>query len=405
MPSSPPDGEPAPLDGALPPDAVAGLSGRRLSLYVHVPFCAVRCGYCDFNTYTSVELGAAPGASQDAYLEAAVAELDLALQILPNAPPLQSVFFGGGTPTMLPPAALAGLLASVRARFPLASDAEVTTEANPESVDQAGLDTLAEAGFTRLSLGMQSARPGVLAVLDRRHTPGRVGHVVQQARRAGFGSVSLDLIYGSPTETIDDWRESLVTALAYQPDHVSAYSLIVEPGTRLAARIGRGELPAPDEDYHADCYLLAEELLTEAGLANYEVSNWSRPGHESRHNLAYWVGDDWWGVGPGAHSHVNGVRWWNVRHPRDYAARLAAGKSPGQGREELSPNQRRVERVLLEPRLATGLPTTVLTRSERDRLPELVARGLAQDEPERLRLTLEGRLLADAVIRDLLDPL
>lgn len=405
MPSSPPDGEPAPLDGALPPDAVAGLSGRRLSLYVHVPFCAVRCGYCDFNTYTSAELGAAPGASQDAYLEAAVAELDLALQILPNAPPLQSVFFGGGTPTMLPPAALAGLLASVRARFPLASDAEVTTEANPESVDQAGLDTLAEAGFTRLSLGMQSARPGVLAVLDRRHTPGRVGHVVQQARRAGFGSVSLDLIYGSPTETIDDWRESLVTALAYQPDHVSAYSLIVEPGTRLAARIGRGELPAPDEDYHADCYLLAEELLTEAGLANYEVSNWSRPGHESRHNLAYWVGDDWWGVGPGAHSHVNGVRWWNVRHPRDYAARLAAGKSPGQGREELSPNQRRVERVLLEPRLATGLPTTVLTRSERDRLPELVARGLAQDEPERLRLTLEGRLLADAVIRDLLDPL
>lgn len=405
MPSSPPDGEPAPLDGALPPDAVAGLSGRRLSLYVHVPFCAVRCGYCDFNTYTSVELGAAPGASQDAYLEAAVAELDLALQILPNAPPLQSVFFGGGTPTMLPPAALAGLLASVRARFPLASDAEVTTEANPESVDQAGLDTLAEAGFTRLSLGMQSARPGVLAVLDRRHTPGRVGHVVQQARRAGFGSVSLDLIYGSPTETIDDWRESLVTALAYQPDHVSAYSLIVEPGTRLAARIGRGELPAPDEDYHADCYLLAEELLTEAGLANYEVSNWSRPGHESRHNLAYWVGDDWWGVGPGAHSHVNGVRWWNVRHPRDYAARLAAGKSPGQGREELSPNQRRVERVLLEPRLATGLPTTVLTRSERDRLPELVAGGLAQGGPERLRLTLEGRLLADAVIRDLLDPL
>ena len=405
MPSSPPDGEPAPLDGALPPDAVAGLSGRRLSLYVHVPFCAVRCGYCDYNTYTSVELGAAPGASQDAYLEAAVAELDLALQILPNAPPLQSVFFGGGTPTMLPPAALAGLLASVRARFPLASDAEVTTEANPESVDQAGLDTLAEAGFTRLSLGMQSARPGVLAVLDRRHTPGRVGHVVQQARRAGFGSVSLDLIYGSPTETIDDWRESLVTALAYQPDHVSAYSLIVEPGTRLAARIGRGELPAPDEDYHADCYLLAEELLTEAGLANYEVSNWSRPGHESRHNLAYWVGDDWWGVGPGAHSHVNGVRWWNVRHPRDYAARLAAGESPGQGREALSPNQRRVERVLLEPRLATGLPTTVLTRSERDRLPELVARGLAQDEPERLRLTLEGRLLADAVIRDLLDPL
>lgn len=403
MPSTPPDGQPAPPDGRLPEGALDGLSGRPLSLYVHVPFCASRCGYCDFNTYTAAELGAAPGASQDAYLAAAVAELDLARTVLGGPHELQSVFFGGGTPTLLSAEALSGLLAAVRDRFPLAPGAEVTTEANPESVDGRYLDTLVEAGFTRLSLGMQSARPGVLAVLERRHTPGRVGEVVGWARQAGFGSVSLDLIYGNPTETLADWRVSLETALAYEPDHLSAYSLIVEPGTRLAARIGRGELPATDDDFHADCYLLAEQLLTAAGFAAYEVSNWARPGQESRHNLAYWLGHDWWGIGPGAHSHVNGVRWWNVRHPRDYTARLGAGSSPAQAREVLDAGQRRVERVLLELRLAEGLPLDVLTAPERARADAVVASGLGVLADGRLRPTLRGRLLADAVVRDLLD--
>ncbi len=316
---------------------------------------------------------------------------------------MQSVFFGGGTPTLLPADALAGLLAAVRERFPLAPGAEVTTEANPESVDRRYLDTLVEHGFTRLSLGMQSARSGVLAVLERRHTPGRVGDVVGWAREAGFGSVSLDLIYGSPGETLDDWRASLETALGFGPDHLSAYSLIVEPGTRLAARIGRGELPAPDDDFHADCYLLAEDRLTEAGFAAYEVSNWARPGHESRHNLAYWLGHDWWGIGPGAHSHVNGVRWWNLRHPRDYTARLASEQSPAQAREVLDAEQRRVERVLLELRLAMGLPLEVLAPSERGRVASVVSSGLGVVDQGRLRPTLQGRLLADAVVRDLLD--
>jgi len=402
VPSTPPDGLPAPADGSLPAEALAGLSGRRLSLYVHVPFCAVRCGYCDFNTYTSADLGAAPGTSQDAYLAAAVAELDLAVRVLSDPPPVQSVFFGGGTPTMLPPDALAGLLASARSRFELAPDAEITTEANPESVDRDYLDKLVAAGFNRLSLGMQSARPGVLAVLDRRHTPGRAGQVVRWAREAGFRSVSVDLIYGSPTETLADWRVSLEAALGFEPDHVSAYSLIVEPGTRLAAQIGRGQVPAPDEDLQADCYLLAEELLTASGFAAYEVSNWARPGHASRHNLAYWVGDDWWGIGPGAHSHVRGVRWWNVRHPRDYSARLAGGNSPAQARELLTPADRRVERVLLELRLWQGLPLDVLTPSELAKVPALVASGLVEIAGN-LRPTLQGRLLADAVVRDLLD--
>jgi oxygen-independent coproporphyrinogen-3 oxidase len=403
MPSIPPEGDPAPTDGRLPAPALAGLSGRPLSLYVHVPYCASRCGYCDFNTYTAAELGAAPGASQDAYLAAAVAELDLARAVLGEPHELQSVFFGGGTPTLLPAHALAALLDAVRSRFPLAAGAEVTTEANPESVDPAYLDTLVDAGFSRLSLGMQSARPGVLAVLERRHTPGRVGEVIRWARAAGFGSVSVDLIYGSPTETLADWRTSLETALGYAPDHVSAYSLIVEPGTRLAARIGRGDLPTPDDDFHADCYLLAEELLTAAGFAAYEVSNWARPGQESRHNLAYWLGHDWWGVGPGAHSHVNGVRWWNVRHPRDYTARLAGGSSPAQAREVLDAGQRRVERMLLELRLSQGLPLEVLTAAEQARVAGVVASGLGTIEAGRLRPTLQGRLLADAVVRDLLD--
>ena len=403
MPSTPPEADPAPADGRLPASALDGFGGRPFSLYVHVPFCASRCGYCDFNTYTAAELGAAPGASQDAYVAAAAAELDLARKVLGGPAQVQSVFFGGGTPTLLPAPVLAGLLAAVGERFPLAPGAEVTTEANPESIDRAYLDRLVAAGFTRLSLGMQSARPGVLAVLERRHTPGRVAEVVGWARAAGFGSVSLDLIYGSPTETLSDWRTSLDAALALGPDHVSAYSLIVEPGTRLAAQIGRGQVPAPDEDLQADCYLLAEELLTAQGFSAYEVSNWAQPGHASRHNLAYWVGDDWWGIGPGAHSHVGGVRWWNVRHPRDYSARLAAGSSPAQARELLTDEQRRVERVLLELRLSQGLPVSVLTSSEAGRVPGMLASGLVRLEAGNLRPTLRGRLLADAVIRDLLD--
>ena len=403
MPPAQPDGDLAPEDGLLPDEAWAQFGSKPFGLYVHVPFCSVRCGYCDFNTYTAAELGAAPGSSQDAYLAAARAELDLAARVLPEAPPLYSVFFGGGTPTMLPAAELAGLLTAVRDRFGLAPDAEITTEANPESVDRAYLDTLVAVGFTRLSLGMQSARPGVLAVLDRRHTPGRVPQVVRWAREAGFSSVSLDLIYGSPTETLADWEASLDAAIGLEPDHVSAYSLIVEPGTRLAARIGRGELPGIDDDEQADCYTLAEERLVAAGYRAYEVSNWARTGHESRHNLAYWLGQDWWGIGPGAHSHVNGVRWWNVRHPRAYSAALANGNSPAQAREILTEEERRTERVLLELRVATGLPVDVLTASERRRVPAQVAAGLVTESGGRLGLTPSGRLLADAVIRNLLD--
>ena len=401
MPSAPPAGEPAPRDGALPVDALVGR--RPLSLYLHVPFCATRCGYCDFNTYTAAELGSAPGASRQAYLAAVGAELDLALQVLGGPRPVETVFFGGGTPTMLEPGELTGLLDAVRQRFPLAPGAEVTTEANPESVDPDYLAALVAAGFNRLSLGMQSSVPRVLAVLDRRHTPGRVPQVVEWARAAGFASVSLDLIYGAPGESAEDWRTSLRAALALRPDHVSAYSLIVEPGTRLAARVRRGELAGIDDDVHAAYYAIADQELTTAGLAWYEVSNWALPGHACRHNVAYWRSHDWWGIGPGAHSHVGGVRWWNLRHPSRYSARLAVGESPAEGRELLTPADQRVEAVLLGLRLAEGIGLDILTPTERRRVPAILQSGHAELRGDQLHLTLSGRLLADGIVRDLLD--
>lgn len=406
MPSALPDGVAAPADGALPDAARAELPGAPLSVYLHVPFCTTRCGYCDFNTYTASELGTEPGASRAGYAETAAQEVALAARVLgPDAPPVSTVFVGGGTPTLLPPADLALLLDAVREHLGLTPDAEVTTESNPESVDAADLVALREAGFTRISFGMQSAVPHVLATLDRVHSPGRPQQAVAEARAAGFNSVSLDLIYGTPGESLDDWATSLDAALAAEPDHVSAYALIVEEGTRLAGQVRRGRLPMTDDDDLADKYLLAEERLTAAGYTAYEVSNWARgDDHRCRHNLAYWRGHAWWGVGPGAHSHVGGVRWWNVKHPAAYAGRMAAGVSPAHARELLEPDDRRVERVLLELRLADGLDLAVLTATERRRVPDLEARGLAVLTPAgTLALTLRGRLLADGVVRDLLD--
>ncbi|HLL61943.1 MAG TPA: radical SAM family heme chaperone HemW [Propionibacteriaceae bacterium] len=403
MPSTLPEGESPPADGTLPEDARAEVVGRPLSIYLHVPFCSTRCGYCDFNTYTAAELG--PGATRTSYVDTAIAELDLAVRVLgSDAPEVSTVFVGGGTPTLLPPADLGRLLAAVRQRFGLTGDAEVTTESNPESVTADDLARLREAGFTRISFGMQSAVPHVLTTLDRVHSPGRAAQAVADARAAGFDQVSLDLIYGTPGESGADWAASLDAALAAGPDHVSAYALIVEAGTRLATRVRRGELPMPDEDDLADKYLAAETRLTVAGFTAYEVSNWAvRPAARCRHNLAYWRGDHWWGVGPGAHSHVGGVRWWNVKHPSAYAERLVSGRTPAYAREVLTGEERRTERVLLELRLAEGLPTAVLSGTESRRVPDLVARGLAEVENERLTLTLRGRLLADGVVRDLLD--
>jgi oxygen-independent coproporphyrinogen-3 oxidase len=386
----------------LPESAVREAANRPLGFYLHVPFCASRCGYCDFNTYTAKELGG--GGSQASYAETAVGEVRLARRVLGELDrPVDTVFFGGGTPTLLPAGDLARMLGAVRDEFGLADDAEVTTEANPESVDPAYLEALREAGFTRVSFGMQSASSHVLKILDRRHTPGRALQAVKEATAAGFEHVNLDLIYGTPGESLDDWRASLESALSAQPDHVSAYALIVEDGTQLARRIRRGELPMPDDDDLADKYVLADELLSAEGLRWYEVSNWARStAARCRHNELYWRGDTWWGIGPGAHSHVGGTRWWNVKHPTAYAERLNADQSPAQARETLDEETRRVERVLLEVRLEAGLPREVLDEAGRAAADQVVEDGLAVIAGDRLVLTDRGRLLADAVVRDLL---
>jgi oxygen-independent coproporphyrinogen-3 oxidase len=410
MPSALPDGEPVPADGALPAAALAGAAGRPLAFYLHVPYCATRCGYCDFNTYTASELRGSGGAaaSRENYAGILEQEIRLARKVLGDDPrPVSTVFVGGGTPTLLPPADLGRMLDAVRAEFGLADGAEITTEANPDSVDAAALAGLRAAGFNRISFGMQSARRHVLAVLERTHTPGRPEACVSEARAAGFAHISLDLIYGTPGESDDDWRASLDAAIGAGPDHVSAYSLIVEEGTRLAGRVGRGEIPTTDDDVHADRYLIAEEALTAAGFSWYEVSNWatSRAAH-CRHNELYWTGADWWGAGPGAHSHVGGVRWWNAKHPGAYAQALADGRSPGAGRELLTAEDRRVERILLELRLADGCPLSLLHEAGRTAADRAVAGGLLAPAPfagGRAVLTLKGRLLADALTRDLVD--
>ncbi|MBO3738274.1 radical SAM family heme chaperone HemW [Actinoplanes flavus] len=392
-----PDGEPVPDDGSLPDEATREVGKDGFAVYVHVPFCASRCGYCDFNTYTASELGG--GASREEYADTVLAELALAARVIEPGR-VDTVFVGGGTPTLLPAGDLARILEGIDRTWGLAPGAEVTTEANPESVDPAYLRELRRGGFTRISLGMQSAAENVLRVLDRRHTAGRAPRAAAEAREAGFEHVNLDLIYGTPGETPEDFAASLDAVIGAGVDHVSAYALIVEDGTRMAGRMRRGELPYPSDDVAADRYLAAEAALSAAGLTWYEVSNWAKPGGECRHNLLYWTGADWWGLGPGAHSHVGGVRWWNVKHPVTYAKRLAAGSSPGHAREKLSGDDRHMEDVMLRVRLRDGIR---LDRVDATGAARALADGLLEPgayDDGRLVLTLRGRLLADAVIRD-----
>jgi putative oxygen-independent coproporphyrinogen III oxidase len=372
--------------------------GRPFGLYVHVPFCITRCGYCDFNTYTPAELG---GVNPDAWLMALRTEFELAAKRL-DAPTLNTVFVGGGTPSLLGGERLARLLDTVREHFVLAPDAEVTTEANPESTWPEFFDAIRAAGYTRVSLGMQSVAPRVLATLDRVHSPGRASAAAGEAMAAGLEHVNLDLIYGTPGETDDDLMRSVDAAVEAGVDHVSAYALLVEEGTALARRVKRGELAAPDDDVLAHRYELVDARLSAAGMTWYEVSNWSRPGGECRHNLGYWDGGQWWGAGPGAHGYVGRTRWWNVKHPNSYAKMLAGAELPVAGFEQLGPAAMHTEEVLLQTRLRQGLPLDRLDPTERERAEAVVADGLLAPDRDRLVLTRRGRLLADAVVRTLL---
>jgi putative oxygen-independent coproporphyrinogen III oxidase len=372
--------------------------GQPFGLYVHVPFCITRCGYCDFNTYTPAELG---GVNPDAWLQALGAELRLAAARL-DGPTVSTVFVGGGTPSLLGGARVAKLLDMVREHFALAPDAEITTEANPESAWPDFFAAIRAAGYTRVSLGMQSVSPRVLGVLDRIHTPNRSAAAAREALAEGFEHVSLDLIYGTPGESDDDLLRSVDTAIDTGVDHVSAYALVVEEGTALARRVRRGELAAPDDDVLAHRYELVDDRLSAAGLSWYEVSNWCRPGGECRHNLGYWDGGQWWGAGPGAHGYVGATRWWNVKHPNAYAEKLAADELPIAGFEQLDGDALHTEEVLLKTRLRQGLPLDRLDADERQRAETSVADGLLVSDGERLVLTPRGRLLADAVVRTLL---
>ena len=404
MPSQPVDGEPAPTDGSLPAASSEAFGQRPFSFYVHVPYCASRCGYCDFNTYTASELGAS--ASQSGYAAQAIAEVHLARRVLGDrVVPVSTVFVGGGTPTLLPAQDLAGMLDAIRDQFGLTSGAEVTTEANPDSVNPESLEVLRSAGFTRISFGMQSVATNVLQVLERTHTPGRAMQAVREAQTAGFEHVNVDLIYGTPGETRDDFARSLDAAISSGADHVSAYSLIVEDGTRLAAKVRRGEIADVDDDVAADRYVQADQALTSAGLHWYEVSNWAKPDGECRHNLAYWRSDDWWGIGPGAHSHIAGTRWWNVRHPSAYGDRIAAGLSPAQAREILTDEQQRDEQILLTIRLKEGLVAAGLSAEQLTIVDTATNNGLVDGDwaqTGRVTLTQKGRLLADRLAIDLL---
>ena len=407
-----PIADPAPLDGLLPAQASMGSSTRSFHAYVHIPFCRVRCGYCDFNTYTATEL---EGASQRGYAETVIKEIAFSAEVLSQSGVpsrrLKSVFFGGGTPTQLPAADLVKILSFLTSKFGLEHGAEVTTEANPDNVDFEYLSALHAGGFTRVSFGMQSAVPSVLQTLERTHNPENLPIVVDAAKRSGLAT-SVDLIYGAPSETLDEWRQSLDAAVALKPDHISAYSLIVEEGTKLARQIRSGQLPEPDEDQQADKYELADQVLADAGYEWYEVSNWARASgtetNRSSHNIAYWQSQDWWGYGPGAHSHVGGVRWWNVKHPSAYATRLSEGASPAAGRETLNERTRLEELILLEIRVATGL-SVAQAKAVNPGAAELIAGFIADGlvEPVEairgtLKLTLKGRLLADSLVRQLL---
>ena len=384
--------------------SLASLGARPFGVYVHVPFCSVRCGYCDFNTYTADELG--EGATRASYADTAIAEIHQAADLLAGAPHIETVFFGGGTPTQLPPGDLVRIVTALRESFGFQPGIEITTEANPDSVTPESLSTLREGGINRISFGVQSAVPHVLATLDRTHRPEGVPDAVRWARAAGFDQLSVDLIYGTPGESMDDWRRSLAHAISLEPNHVSAYALIVEQGTALARRVSRGEIALPDDDEMADKYILADGLFESAGFSWYELSNWALD-EPSRchHNELYWEGANWWGVGPGAHSHLDGNRWWNVKHPAAYANRLNAGESPIHDFETLDEPTRLTERVLLESRLRSGLDPEILCPEARREIEGLVDDGLVtlhlEEQGERLVLTLKGRLLADAVVRKL----
>ena len=389
-----PEGDPAPSDGKLP--NIGNLKNKPFSLYVHVPYCSKRCGYCDFNTYTPSELDRDD--QIESWLQSAIKETIFARKILVEELTVDTIFFGGGTPSLLEASVIKEFINNVSKHFELKKDLEITLEANPDTITQSKAEDWLKAGINRISLGMQSSATNVLQVLDRTHNPANVLSSVEILKKAGFTNFSLDLIYGTPGESLEDWSNSLKDAIAINPPHISAYSLVIEPGTKMGSQLSRGEIKAVSDDDAADKYQLAEKLLNENGYSWYEISNWAKENKECQHNLNYWKGNNWWGIGPGAHSHINGVRWWNQKLPKNWRESLDKDQSPALAREKLTNEQIRNEEVMLLSRLKTGI-----NRSDFDQknVEKLIEDKLVNDVSGKLELTLEGRLLADVVFRQL----
>ena len=377
-----------------------------LSFYIHIPYCVKRCGYCDFNTYTPAELKLEQGISNIStdYTDQVLAEISMAKETVGMAK-VPTIFFGGGTPSLMNPADIARIIEKVKGSFELAKNCEVTLETNPDSVTKEKLAQFRAAGVNRLSFGMQSSVSKVLKVLDRTHNPENLKLVTNWAREVGYEQISVDLIYGTPGESIADWQSSIDTALALPINHISAYSLIVEDGTKLAAQVKRGEISAPNDDEMAEKYKIADDAFRTAGFNWYELSNWAKSGSECQHNLIYWRNENWWGIGPGAHSHISGRRWWNVKNPFAYQERILAGKSPQADAEVLVSEQIENENLMLGIRLADGLTKQKLNNLQINKLKSYLDSGYLIKERWQngyATLTQSGRLIADRIVRDIL---
>jgi putative oxygen-independent coproporphyrinogen III oxidase len=368
--------------------------------YVHVPFCTVRCGYCDFNTYTQQEM---PAVSLSTFHSPIIQEIEFSKKVLSESelpqPALNSVFFGGGTPSLFSSRQTSEILDALFGAFGRQNNCEITLEANPESTSFQLLEELRDAGVNRISFGVQSFDERVLQVLDRQHDPATVPNLISEAKRLGF-STSIDLIYGSPHEDLESWKRTVALSVALGTEHISAYSLIVEDGTKLARQIKQGELPNVDEDLNAEKYEYATEAFSQAGLEWYEVSNF---GVEAKHNLAYWQSQNWWGYGPGAHSHISGNRFWNLKHPAKYSQQLAHG-SAAAGIERLTKRQMLEEQLMLGLRTKYGIERELLSRLKIDpaRVARQIALGNLTVAKDRVLPTKPGRLLIDRLVVDFL---
>jgi oxygen-independent coproporphyrinogen-3 oxidase len=378
-----------------------------LAFYIHIPYCVKRCGYCDFNTYTPAELKISTGPEQisNSYIDLLLQEIDSAREQIVGEITVPSIFFGGGTPSLMQPNDIGRVISKIKSEFDLQHNSEITLECNPDTVTKDGLENFKKVGINRVSFGMQSAVPHVLATLDRTHKPENLAQATTWANEVGISEISVDLIYGTPGESITDWQTSIDSALALPITHISAYALIIEEGTKLAAQIKRGEVPEVDDDLVADKYLIADQAFKGAGFEWYELSNWSKPGSESKHNLAYWNGDNWWGAGPGAHSHLNGKRFWNVKHPNLYKERIQNQQSAVADSEVLKKDQIESERLMLLLRLPSGIEKQTLNQIQLSELSEFVESGhldRANWNQGRASLTLNGRLIADRILRKIL---